>query len=209
LESGRLIAPLALHNLAEYEQPDWAGRILCYFSDDSGRTWKRNADAEFSGVGPDGKRITVQEPGVAQLKDGSVLMWMRTNAGAQYQCRSTDEGWTWTKLEKGPLVSPLAPATIERIPATGHLLAAWNDHSNVAESVKGMRTPFCVAISRDEGRSWEKSRVLEDDPFGWYCYTAMSFVGDRVVLGHCAGDRRKGGLNTTQVTSFAVDWLYR
>lgn len=209
LKSGRLIAPLALHNLADYEQPDWAGRILCYVSDDNGRTWKRNPEAEFAGAGEGGSRITVQEPGVLELKDGSVLMWMRTNAGAQYQCRSTDDGWTWSKLEPGALVSPLSPATIERIPSTGDLLAAWNDHRDVAVGLKGLRTPYCVAISRDEGRSWNEVRVMEDDPNGWYCYTAMDFVGGRVILGHCAGDRRKGGLNTTQVTSFPVNWLYR
>jgi hypothetical protein len=37
----------------------------------------------------------------------------------------------------------------------------------------------------------------------------MAFIGDRVLLGHCAGDRRTGGLNTTQITSFTIDWLYR
>ena len=74
--------------------------------------------------------------------------------------------------------------------------------------MKGRRTPFHVAISRDEGRTWERVKVLEDDPNGWYCYTAMAFVGDHVLLGHCAGDRRTNGLGTTQITRFPVAWLY-
>ena len=31
---------------------------------------------------------------------------------------------------------------------------------------------------------------------------------DQVLLGHCAGDRRTSGLNTTQITRFPLDWLY-
>jgi hypothetical protein len=98
---------------------------------------------------------------------------------------------------------------VKRIPGTGHLLLVWNDHRGVAEKYKGKRTPFNVAISKDEGKSWEKVKTLEDDPDGWYCYTAIAFVGDRVLLGHCAGDSKVGRLNRTQITSFPVSWLYR
>jgi sialidase-1 len=85
----------------------------------------------------------------------------------------------------------------------------WNDHSRVGKALRGQRTPFTVALSRDEGKTWEKTKTLEDDPGGWYCYTAIAFVDDRVVLGHCAGDKRVGRLNRTQITFFNLDWLYR
>ena len=88
------------------------------------------------------------------------------------------------------------------------LLLLWNNHDQVAAQYRGKRTPFNVAVSRDDGRTWEHTKTLEDDPRGWYCYTALAFVGDEVLLGHCAGDRRKGGLNTTQITQFSLDWLY-
>lgn len=208
LKSGRLIAPMALHNLPEYEKPDWDGRIVCYVSDDNGRSWRRNASAEFVGRRADGRRVTFQEPGVVELKDGRVLMFIRTREGNQYQAWSSDGGLTWSKPEPGPIRSPQSPATIERLPTTGDLLLAWNDHSAIPDELRGKRTPFCVAISQDEGKSWKGVKILEDDPNGWYCYTAMTFVGDRVLLGHCAGDRRTGGLNTTQITSFPINWLY-
>jgi sialidase-1 len=209
LKSGRLLAPLALHHRPEYEKPDWDGRILCYLSDDNGRSWRRNPEAEFLGRHPDGRRITFQEPGVVELKDGRVLMFIRTREGMQYQAWSVDRGLTWSKPEPSPIKSPQSPATIERIPTTGDLLLAWNDHSAIPDELRGKRTPFSLAISRNEGKSWERVKALEDDPNGWYCYTAMAFIGDRVLLGHCAGDRRTGGLNTTQITSFTIDWLYR
>lgn len=99
--------------------------------------------------------------------------------------------------------------SLKRIPKTGHLLLVWNDHSQVDAQRRGKRTPFTVALSRDEGQTWEKVRTLEDDVNGWYCYTAITFVGNRVILGHCGGDRRQGGLNRTQITYFDFDWLYR
>lgn len=46
-----------------------------------------------------------------------------------------------------------------------------------------------------------------DDPNGWY-YTAITFIEDRLLLGHVAGDRIKGKLSTTQTISVDVDWLY-
>jgi sialidase-1 len=69
------------------------------------------------------------------------------------------------------------------------------------------RTPYHVAISRDDGQPWENVKILEDDPDGWYCYTAIVFQGD-VLLGHVVGDRDEGKLSTTQITSFDVEWLY-
>jgi hypothetical protein len=50
--------------------------------------------------------------------------------------------------------------------------------------------------------------VLEDDLNGWYCYTAITFVEDRVLRGHVAGDLLAGKLSTTQITPFDVYWLY-
>lgn len=37
----------------------------------------------------------------------------------------------------------------------------------------------------------------------------MAFIDDRVLLGHSAGDRRKGHLDTVQITTLSVKWLYK
>lgn len=207
LKDGRLILAVALHNLESYTEPNWKGHVMCYYSDDSGKNWKRNTTI-LAPEREDGSRLIAQEPGLVELKDGNLLMFIRSDAGAQLFSYSKDKGETWSTPEKSTLISPVSPATIERIPKTGDLLAAWNNHANIDESLKGKRTPFAVAISKDEGKTWTNVRTLEDDPNGWYCYIAMEFVGDHVVLGHCAGDRRKGGLNLTQITRFPVEFLY-
>ena len=77
------------------------------------------------------------------------------------------------------------------------------------EAHKGKRTPFRVAISKDDGETWVNRKTLDDDPEGWFCYTAIEFIQDRVLLAHCAGDAKVGRLTRTRFTSFDVAWLYR
>ena len=206
LNSGRLICPVALHNRPSYNEPDWSGVLICYFSDDVGQTWQRSASA-LKGGHPDGTRILLQEPGVVELQDGRLLMWARTDEGYQYQAWSADGGDTWTQPVATVIRSPRSPASIERLPGRDELVMVWNDHSRFPLENEAGRTPLSVALSADDGVTWQTARTLEDDPQGWYCYTAIDFVGDRVLLGHCAGDRAKGGLNVTQITSFEIDWL--
>ncbi|XOV72910.1 MAG: sialidase family protein [Verrucomicrobiota bacterium] len=207
LKDGRLICPVALHHLPEFEKPDWQGLLMCYLSDDLGKSWNR-CESVLKGARSDGSRVTLQEPGVIELKDGRLMMFARTDGGSQYLSWSSDRGKTWSQPTASSIRSPQSPATIERIPGSSDLLMVWNDHAAIPESLKTRRTPFSVALSHDDGKTWTKSMSLEDDPNGWYCYTALDFVADRVLLGHCAGGRRNGGLNSTQITSFDVAWLY-
>lgn len=187
LKSGRLLLPVALHH-----NSDWMGQIMCYLSDDNGKTWRRSKDV-FKGFSPDGKRIHVQEPGVVELAGGELLMFCRTAASCQYFSRSTDGGETWSKLVPSTLISPLlSPASIERLPGTNKLVCVWNDHSGDHPCPTGQsrwsRTPLCSAISEDNGRTWSTSRMIEDKSDGCYCYVSMTFQDDRVILSSCAGD---------------------
>ncbi|MDG1892328.1 MAG: sialidase family protein [Verrucomicrobiota bacterium] len=207
LKNGKLICPVALHHLPEYEKPDWKGLLMCYVSDDSGMTWRRSASV-LKGTKRDGSRTTFQEPGVIELTDGRLMMWVRSDGGSQYLSWSEDEGNTWSQPVPSEIRSPVSPASMERIPETGDLLLVWNNHADIPEALAGRRTPFSIALSRDEGRHWTRSVALENDPEGWYCYTAIECIGDQVILGHSAGDRRTGGLNSLQLTRFGVSWLY-
>lgn len=66
-----------------------------------------------------------------------------------------------------------------------------------------------AAISRDNGKTWTNRKTIESSPTGWYCYTAIDFAGDDVLLGHCAGDtKQNNGLARTQVTRVNLAWLY-
>ncbi len=209
LDSGRILLPVSLHNGPQYKQPDWNGQVLCYYSDDLGTSWQRSRSM-LKAHSRDGRRLVAQEPGVIQLKDGRVMMFVRSNAGCQLLSYSQDGGETWSPLETSDIMSPVSPASIKRIPKTGDLLLVWNNHDGISEQLRGKRTPLSVAVSSDEGQTWKHVKNIADNPHGWYCYTAIAFAGDDVLLGHCAGDRRKNnGLAETHITRFSLDWLYR
>ena len=202
------MAPVALHNRPGSEKPDWQGEITCYFSDDSGQSWKRSKTIQKVHDST-GKRITSQEPGVVELKGDELLMWVRTNAGDQFKSISTDQGETWPAFEPMGLPSPVSPASIERIPSTGDLVVAWNDHSDLPVAERKARTPFSIAISRDDGATWEKAKPLDANPKGWFCYTAIDFAGDHILLGHVAGEQESGKhLSTSRITRIPISWLY-
>lgn len=209
LKSGRIVLPVALHRNETNDPTKFNGRgvAMAYLSDNKGKSWRRSKTILEN---PSPNRAGLQEPGVVELKDGRLLMYMRTGMGSQYFSYSSDGGETWSPVEPSSLLSPVSPATIERIPKTGDLLAVWNDHSNVSTDIKNRkRTPLTVAISKDEGKTWEKAKNLADDPAGWYCYTAVEFVGDRVLLGYNAGGSGLPHLSRSVITYFDLDWLYQ
>jgi sialidase-1 len=208
LSSGRIILTLALHNRPGWKKPEWEGYILSYLSDDLGKSWRQSKDV-LTAKSESGDRVLVQEPGVVELKDGRLLMFCRSGAGSQWTSYSSDGGDTWTPLGPSKIISPVSPASIERIPKTGDLILVWNNHQEIDDARRGKRTPLTVAISSDDGQSWRNIKTLEDNPHGWYCYTAVEFLDGHVLLGHCAGDRRENnGLAETQITRFSLDWLY-
>jgi sialidase-1 len=202
--SGRLIIPAADHKFFGGSGIG-IGDCVCFLSDDAGATWRRGAYVPQ----PDpAEPISFQEPLVVELTDGRLLMLIRNATGRLYRAWSSDAGETWTTAEPTDLLSPLSPASCKRLPGTGDLLVVYNDHTGMPEERRGLRTPLVTRISQDEGQTWIKPRVLEDDPGGWYCYTAIHMLDDAVLLGYCAGQRATGGLNITQITHVPVAWLY-
>ena len=144
------------------------------------------------------------------------MMFCRTHIGYAYISFSSDQGETWSLDVPMPgILAALAAPAIKRIPKTGDLLMVWDDHTMVTSTTHpyyGKRTPYTVGISRDQGKTWEKVKNIEDDVEGWYCYTAIDFVGDHVLLAHCAGKcypTKNLGLDTTQITRFNLAWLYQ
>lgn len=199
LPNGRIIFPTSLH-----EAPNWGyGKVITYYSDDKGNTWKKSQQV----ANPE--NIILQEPGIVELKGGKIMLFSRTESGVQYFSFSDDYGETWSAIEPGNIKSPLSPASIARIPSTGDLLLLWNNNYEKGRD-GGKRTPYNLAISKDEGKTWEKVKSVESDPAGWYCYTAIDFTKDHILLAHCAGDTKtNNGLSTTQITRLSLDWIYK
>ena len=209
LKDGRLLFAVSKHSFPDGKF-DNAGVVLTYSSDDNGKTWRRGKSV-LSVIAPSGRKYAAQEPGVVELKDGGVLLWIRTNADCQFMSRSTDRGETFSPPQPSWLRSPLAPASIKRLP-TGDLLAVWNDHESRPEMKTkgeawshGWRSPLAAALSSDDGQTWHDVKMVEDDPEGWFCYIAIQPIDDgTVLLGYCA----YSGLCHTRLVKVPLDWFY-
>lgn len=147
------------------------GDAYCCLSDDDGLTWRDGGRVKPEG-GP------CYEPACVELKDGRVLMLMRTGLGGQFASFSEDGGETWSKPELSALTGTPSPVAITRIPAAGALLAIWNDDDASPVS----RNPLTAAISRDEGQSWEVVGNLEDSPDDRWAYPAVTWVGATALV---------------------------
>ena len=148
----------------------------CLYSDDDGYTWQAGKHVPDPGLTEAQKRgQNVNEPSIAELSSGRLLMTMRSIAGGQFFSYSDDWGETWTKPELSPLVGTCSPAAIKRIPSTDDLLAIFT------YGFSG-RTPLTSVVSSDGGKTWRNLKLVEQSEYHGYCYTSITFVDDRVFL---------------------------
>lgn len=193
LKNGRLLFAVALHQSPGETKASSVGRLWSYYSDDNGRNWK--AGQEIANPGS----IVTQEPGLVELKNSEILMYIRTTAGVQYFSFSKDKGENWSAVEPGNIKSPCSPAIIARIPSTGDLLMVWNDNG-----LNQKRTPLNVAVSKDDAKTWINNKIIAGKPDGVYCYPALHFVDNSVMLGY--SDWFNWG---TTLVRMDIDWIYK
>ena len=195
LASGRIVIPAAWHrSLAERNEAsavDWRGVATFILSDDDGRTWRQAPGLCTLPVVH--TKSGLQEPGVVELANGTLWGWARTDLGRQYEFFSTDGGETWTMPSASRFTSPNSPLSMKRVPDTSRLFAVWNPSPNYEtrpmQRVGGDRTPFVLATGTSGSSGWSRAVVLEgnDDVDAGYCYTAIHFTKDAVLLAYCAG----------------------
>jgi sialidase-1 len=173
LKDGRLLLAVALHKSPGDTIFASTGRIWSYYSDDNGRNWKSSMEV------PNPEAIVTQEPGLIELKNGDIMMHLRTMSGVQYLSISKDRGETWSIVEKSNISSPCSPASITRIPSTGDLLLVWNDNGTDQK-----RTPLNIAFSDDEGITWKKKKIIEDNPKGSFCYPAIHYLDKEILISY-------------------------
>ena len=183
----------------------------CLYSDDDGYTWQAGEHVPDPGLTKSQKQgQNVNEPSIAELPDGRLLMTMRSIAGGQFFSYSDDWGKTWTKPELSPLVGTCSPAAIKRIPGTDDVLAIFTYGFNG-------RTPLTSAISSDGGKTWKNLKLVEQSEYHGYCYTSITFIDDRVLLTYMhypnftslmRFDVEPGYIDL-RLTSLPLAWFYR
>ncbi len=197
LASGRLLIPAALHRAIadrnEAAAVDWRGVAEFFLSDDDGRTWRR---APGYGTLPVAHtKSGLQEPGVVELPGGVLWGWARTDLGRQYEFFSHDDGETWSVPAPSRFTSPNSPLSMKRLPGADRLIAVWNPgpayETRPLQRTGGDRTPLVVATGRTPAGSWTRASILDgaDGLDAGYCYTAIHFTPDAVLLAYCAGGK--------------------
>ena len=145
-------------------------------SDDSGRTWKT-----VSVVRRRGKDI--DEPAIAQLKDGRLIMATRPDGGVLY---SKDRGVTWvesgrTVKRHGPTFR--APQLLVLKDGTVVALATWHVHK-VGKGVPHL----CAWISRDNGETWSRAGFALD--ISAYGYPGAFVMKDQsIMVSYCESSK--------------------
>ena len=167
------------------------GGCYVYYSDDIGETWTRCAGSMKvwpipgeDGVGGSGGAY---EPVVIELRDGRVMLVMRTKIGRFFKSLSSDGGDTWALPEATPLSTGDVPCWLGRLPSTGDIVVIWNQSST--DEIEGgySRGRLSVAISGDEGSSWKNFRTVIQtegmDDVGQVQPTAIKHVRAKRDLG--------------------------
>lgn len=151
---GRLVKNQWVSTNAHFHDPRFMG-VYVVFSDDDGRTWKRNTDGLLYILHDWSTNYDkLNEPSVAEVSPGRLLMIMRSSLNRLYQAWSTDNGKTWTRPVATALAATETPAQIRKLPS-GHLLMVWNQESDEEVRRGQNRTRVSSAISRNGGSVWE------------------------------------------------------
>ena len=161
--------PIQLHNgdwLAPASiESDLAWDCFVDRSLDLGITWQRSELIRrdynnFSGLG-------MIQPTLWESDNGFVHMLTRSTAGRIYRSDSQDNGLTWSLAYPTQLPNNNSGIDLVKLDNNSLLLA----YNPISENW-GPRTPLKLAISLDNGQTWEDVFTLEHEP-GEYSYPAV------------------------------------
>ena len=123
-------------------------------SRDGGKTWRAHGQLQ-------NQRTWLIENTLVERSDGAVLMLFRTKVGILYKSVSYDKGKTWADAVPTSIPNPDSKIHMLRL-LSGHLALVLNSHAKLKVNRKA-RTYLDVAISADEGLTWNRIARLEDD----------------------------------------------
>ncbi len=168
IQDGTILIPVSQHTVDKDGNFNPDGIIYCRYSTDNGKTWRSSAIVEHSD-------LVLQEPGLVELADGSILLYCRSGRPVHILSRSTDGGRTWSPYEDSCFDSALcAPALIKRIPNSANLLVVWNPHID-----RWARTKVDMAILTPDAREVVmRQRLNLPDPDHGYQYPQILFTDE-------------------------------
>jgi sialidase-1 len=174
-------------------------KVLCFYSDDHGETWRRSAVVPW-----EGKVSWASESKVAELPDGTLVLNSRTFVadGSKTRLRtrafSRDGGATWTTLENDP--------ALQTVSCNGALLAVPCDRGTggtillCSVPVGPKRTHGTVYVSFDGGKTWPHKRLVVP---GLFAYSSLVQLPDGAIGLFYEARSHKDIV----LARFGLDWL--
>lgn len=141
---------------------------------DWGKTW-----AMVGPINPAKGELNAIQPSILFHKDGRLQILCRSQNRAVLTAWSSDNGKTWSKLEKTSLPNNNSGTDAVTL-KDGRQLLVYNHVLPPGKEVKGARTPLNVAVSKD-GINWYASAILEDSPISQYSYPSVIQASDGMV----------------------------
>lgn len=122
----------------------------------------------------------VIQPTLWQDQDGDVHMFLRTTSSRIFRSDSSDQGKTWcTAYDTG---IPNNNSGIDLVwMGNGDLVLVYNPRENIPGLYKGPRTPLSVAVSKDNGKTFEHLIDLEDG-VGSFAYPSVICGANQEVM---------------------------
>jgi hypothetical protein len=209
LSNDRIFIPAAYHRCIGPDPIAWEsfngkGVARFFYSDDGGETFYESPDFGALNLTT---RTGLQEPGVVEIEDGHLFCYARTDLGCQYISNSYDYGMTWEPFQPSDFSSPASPLSIKRVPNTKIFAAVYNPVPTPADRPQygWGRTPLILRTSKDGCKTFGEPMVLENNPESGYCYTAIHFTDDEMLLAYCSGGPAdKGCLNRLRIRSIPI-----
>lgn len=174
-------------------------KVLCYYSDDHGRTWRR------SNVVPhEGEMAWASETKIAELLDGRLVLNSRTFVadGSEQRLRtrafSNDGGRTWTTLENDP--------GLKTVSCNGSLIAVAHPKGPdgaillCSVPVGPKRTHGTVYVSFDGGHTWPQRKLVVP---GAFAYSSLIELPD----GNIGLFYESEGYREVCLARFSLPWL--
>jgi len=144
---------------------DTGDKLHFEMTKDGGRTWKKTKALN------DGKMFSAIQPSVIFLHDGRMKLLCRSNTGFIMEAYSSDQGNTWTPLQKTNLKNPNSGSDAITLKSGLHVLV-HNPLGNRPKETEGDREILAVSTSKD-GTHWTKIGELENTPLKEFSYPAI------------------------------------
>ena len=201
LKNGRILFSVAKHTILNTDKDFEPGEIHFFISDDDGKTFRKTEQVLKCPFPQNSDGY--EEPGLFQFEDGKIWCYIRTGLGFQYECFSEDNGETFSLPQPNMFFSSAcSPMLVKN--CGENTVAIFNpvpEHILRSDSEPWGRTPYVMAVSKDNGKTFTKENIyyIDDDLNNGYCYPSIYEGEDYVLVAYYHSNNTEICLNSTKI----------